>query len=153
MAVHVGHAVRLLNHALRVDEVGPALGPLRAALLRGALRLIALADRPVLVGEESEGKPELLSEGPVRLGRVERGAQDLGAGFLELWGSVTEPLALGPSARGVGLDEPPQDDPPAPEVLQLHRVPVLIGQGERRRLRAFGQHAAESSRPCASLGR
>src|SRR6266536_6275117 len=146
MGGDVRHPVRLGDPALRVDQVGPPLRVLGRRLLRGSLRLVAFAHRPVDVGEQPEREPVLLGEGPVVLGPVERDAHDLHAELLELGGSVTEPLALDRSTGGEGLGEPPQGQPPAPEVRQRDGLAILVGQGELGGRRSFGKHAGAPPR-------
>jgi hypothetical protein len=60
----------------------------------------------------------LLGERQVRLGRVEGHPEDLGVLLFEFRGSVTEPLALRRSTRGVRGHVPPQHHPPALKLRQ-----------------------------------
>jgi hypothetical protein len=82
------------------------------------LRLVELADLSIYVGEEPEGEQVPFGEAVVVVLGVERDAQDFGVQFLELGGSVTEPLSLDPSPGGVGYHVPPQHHPPTAEVGQ-----------------------------------
>ena len=151
MASHVRDPIGLPDHALGVDEVRPPLRPFRAALGRVSLRLVKLADPPILVGEEPEVEPLFPGKGPVDLRRVERRAQDDRAGPLELGGSVPEPLSL-PRSPGSGrLDEPPQDYPSPPLVREGHGNFVLVRQREVGCLGPLAQHEAESRAACATL--
>jgi hypothetical protein len=152
MALDVRDPIGPSDHAFGIDQVGSALWRSGASFLGRPLRLVGLGDGPVLVGEQPVREAVALGEGAVRLRRVERDPEDLGAGLLERWGSVTEPLALHASPGGVGADVPPQDDPAALEVLQGDRGAVLVRERERRRRSALGEHGDECTGACASLG-
>jgi hypothetical protein len=96
--------------------------------------------RPVDVREDPEREVVLLCEAQVLLGRVEGGADDLGAELLELWGSITEPLAFQRSAGGIRLHEPPEGHPVPSQVGQGEGLAVLVREREVRRVRSFREH-------------
>src|ERR687891_310092 len=60
--VDVRDPVGLPDHALGIDQVRPPLRRAGAALLGGPLRLVRLADGPILVGKEAERKAVPLGE-------------------------------------------------------------------------------------------
>jgi hypothetical protein len=105
-----------------------------------------LADTFVDVREESVGEAVPLGEGLVLLGRIEGDPEDDRIGFLELRGSVTEPLPFERSAGGIGLHVPPQDHPPAAQVGERHGCPVLIGEREVGGRDSLCQHGPGSLR-------
>ena len=121
--------VRLSDDALRIDQVRPALGARGLGFLWGPLRLVRLAHRRVDVGEEAVRETEPLGEGAVLLGgsketpsRTAFASSNSGFGH-----GTPAPLSF---SRGVGLDVPPQDDPPAAQVGHADGLAVVIRQGE-----------------------
>lgn len=114
-------------------------------------RLVPLPHAAIHVGQQPEVEALLPSERQVDLGWVEGGAKDLGAGLLELGGSIPEPLALPRSPGRGGLDEPPHHHPSSPEVGQRNRVAVLIRQGEVGGRGSLLEHEAECRPACATL--
>jgi hypothetical protein len=89
------------------------------------------------IGEEAIGEALLVGEGLVLLRRVERDADDDGVGCVELWGSITEPLAFDRSAGCGRRGVPPQHDPLSALVFQVDRAAILVGQGEAGGVVAF----------------
>jgi hypothetical protein len=79
VGANVGHLVDLGDLAFRVDQVGDALGKVRVLLVRSPLDAIGPANRTIRVGQQVE--PELLRLGKrfVFGGRIETGAENLGA--------------------------------------------------------------------------
>jgi hypothetical protein len=148
MAGDVRHAVGLDDSSLRIDDVRAALRILRIVLLGCPLRLVALTDPLIDVGEQAEGEAVLLGECLVVLGTIERSADDLDPLLLELRGSVTEPLSFSRSARGEGFGEPEQDQPLSAKVNERHWFSVLVGEGEVGSLRAFSEHDRPPSESC-----
>lgn len=140
MSGDVPDPVGLADHALRIDHVRPPLRELGRRFLWESLRLVDLTRLPVDVGQEREREALLLGKGQVVLRGVERGADQGDACFLELGGSITEPLAFLRSPGREGLGEPPQDQPSPAVVTEGDRVPVLVGEGERRGLHPFLEH-------------
>jgi len=140
MSRDVPNPVRLADHAVRIDHERPSLRVLGGGLIRVADRLVAAADVSARVGQEREGEPVLLREGPVVLDRVEGGADQVDAQRLELGGSITEPRALQRSPLGERFGEPPEHDPPAAELLQRDRPAVVVGQREGGSRRPLGEH-------------
>jgi hypothetical protein len=65
------------------------------------------------VREQGVREALLVGEGLVLVGRVEGDADDDGVGLVELWGSITEPLAFDRSARCRRRRVPPEHDPTA----------------------------------------
>ena len=88
----------------------------------------------------------LAGELRVVLGRVERRGEQLGAGFGELGGSVTEPLPLLRSAGGERLGEPPEHHPSPRQLAERNGVAVLIRQGERWCDDPLGEHGEPPGR-------
>ena len=100
MATEVLDVVDLSHHAVGVDQERFPAGdgrPVVVAWPRGAVRL---THRVVDVGQQAVREALGVREGLVLLGGVEGDADDRGVGFVELWGSVTEPLSFDRSARG-----------------------------------------------------
>jgi hypothetical protein len=137
---HVGDPVGVTDHALRVDQVGTPLRALGIPLVGMPFGLVPFRDLTALVRQETERELLILGECPIFLGSVVGDAQDLGTRSLELRGSITEPPPLRRSPGSVGLDEPPQHHPPAPEIGQGDGCAALVGQGELRRHRAISKH-------------
>ena len=140
MSLDVAHAVRLADHAVRIDQVRTSFRPLRHRLDWGALRLIEPPDDVVAVREDAEREAVLLGETMVVLDRVERGAEDLDAERFELGGSITEPLALARSPVGERFGEPPERHPAASQICQRDGFAVLIRQREVGSDVPFGKH-------------
>jgi hypothetical protein len=146
MGLDVLHPIRPPDHAFGVDEVRDPARRRGVLLIGPATDLVSRSHGPVAVGEQLEGKLELLGEGPVGLRGVEGSPEDIGVEGLKLGGSITEPLCLQPSPGGVGLDEPPQHRPSSPEIVEGHGAAQVVGQLERRRDRPFFEHGGSLSR-------
>jgi hypothetical protein len=135
------HQVCAADDALPVDQVGGAVRSPGSLLPGIPADPVPLPHRPVHVRDQEERECELLGERPVRLRRVKRRAENLGAQGFELRGSITEPLTLDPSPGRVRDDEPPQHHPSAAEVVQGYGPAEVIGQGEGGRRGSLRQHA------------
>ena len=140
MSLDVADPIRLADYAVGVDQVRPSLRPLRHRLFRRPLGLVQEPHRVVGVGEQPEGEAIFLGEPAVVLDRVEGGPEDLDAQLLELWGSITEPLALPRSPIGEGLGEPPERDPPPAQVGERDGLPFLIREREIGSGSPFREH-------------
>ena len=138
----------LAGRHLRVElEDAPFLvDQARHPLRRACRRVVGGAERdaetPVRVAEQREGEGELLREGGVVGGRVEAGAENRGVQLLEVADSITESVALGGSAGGVGFREEPEQHLPPAEVPERDRSAVARGGGEIRGGIAGLQHDA-----------
>ena len=153
MAAEVLHVVDLAHHAVGVDQERPPAGdgcPVVIGPPRGAVRL---PYRMVDVGEQAVREALGVGEGLVLLGGVEGDADDRRVGFLELWGSVTEPLPFDRSAGCRCRRVPPEHDPTAGEVSKGDVLAVLIGHGERRGAVSFGDCHVCFSLSGAGVGR
>lgn len=125
VCVDVADLVTLRDHALGIDEVAE---PLREVDLLGARipRLVGDPDLLVDVGEQPEREVELVAEGAVGVGGVERDPEDDAPEGLELVGLVTQALAFDRSAGGVGHRIPPQQHPAPAQVGEAYRVAVVV---------------------------
>ena len=144
--VHVFDLVRLGDDAFGIDEV--AVAPREVHLL-GA-RCSSLVRHPDLlrnVGQQPEREVELVAEGTVGLGRVERDPEDLAIEPLELWGLITQALALNRSTGRVGHRVPPQQHPSTPQIREPHGIAIVVDN--RLELGCFhpgGQHGPDDTR-------
>lgn len=141
MPLDVAHPIRLLDHAVGIDQVGASLRPLRHRLDRRAFRLVQFPHDVVRIREQAERETVFLGEATVVLDGVEGRAEDLGAELCELGGSITEPLALARSAGGECFWEPPEHDPSPAKVRERDGLAVLIREREVGRGRTFREHA------------
>ena len=140
MRIHVCDLVALGDDAVGINQVAVALG--EAHLLgAGCSSLVRHPDLLRDVGEQPEREVELVAKRPVRVGVVERRAEDDAVQLVELGGLVTQALSLDRSARGVGHRVPPQQDPVAPQTRQRDGLAVLVGQFEVRCGRSLSEHA------------
>jgi hypothetical protein len=83
----------------------------RVRLIGTALDAVRVTGDAVHIGEQAEAELFVGREGLVVVWSVERGSDDRGTEFGELWASVTEALAFTRSTAGRRLWVPPQDDP------------------------------------------
>ena len=127
------HVVHLGDHAVWVDQVREPLGELRILLVGAALDAVRTTDGAVDVAQQREVEALLLRELEVLGGGVEAGAEDLGAGFGELWASITEALPFTRSARRRCFGEPPQHDPRTAQVGEMDGIAGLVREREVRR--------------------
>ena len=148
--------VPFLDPACRVDHHTDAL----RALGRVDVGAVRGADRPVGVADQWEVEAELLGEGLVRGGGIERDAQDDGALRVVVGLEVAEPATFGRSARVVGLRVEPQDDLLPFQLGQRDRLSGVIAAHELGRSVARFEHVASlfrvmssaASRPADSAG-
>ena len=99
------------------------------------------------VGDEAELEVLSLPERLVRGRRVVGNSDDLGAGSVELWGSITEPLTFNRSAGGVCDREPPKDGPSAAQVGVGEGLAILVGDSELGGGVAGVEHEGDSGAP------
>jgi hypothetical protein len=100
----VDHRVGPHHAAIGAEQVRDAARPVRVVGIAGAVRL----QRAPGVAQQPERQAVLLRERLVLLDGVEARAEDDRAVLLEVAGSITEPVALDRSTRGVGLGVEPQ---------------------------------------------
>ena len=96
--VYLGQSVGDLP--IFIDDIAYAVGIARVGRIAGA---VCQADAAVGVREQQERVVELLGEGLVLVLGVETYAEDFGTLVVELLDSVTEPISLNRSTRGIGL--------------------------------------------------
>ncbi len=137
--------VRAADHAVRVDQERVSVGVVDVGSA-GPDDAVCRADRSVDIGQQGKGKSLDITEGPVFFRGVERRAGDGAVAVGKRFGTVTQCLALQRSTGCGGLRVPPQEQPTTAVVEQRHRVPVLIGQGERWRRGSRGQHGCNVAR-------
>ena len=125
--------------AVLVEEEGGAQDADRGAAVAGLLPpgAPAVHDGVVGVGQEGEAQAVLVAEPLVAGGVVGGDADHRDAGGLEAGQVVVELAGLLGAARGVVGRVEVDEHLAALEVVQRHRVAVLVGQGERRRLGAL----------------
>lgn len=114
MRPHISYLPGTGDLALRANEIGHPAGPVLVLVVRWARRFPRLAHLVGRVRNQAELEILGFAELPLCLGRVVGDPDDLGAGLVELWGSITEPLAFEASARGIGDRVPPEDGPLTP---------------------------------------
>jgi hypothetical protein len=130
--------VPFLDSAVLVDhdaDARSALGGVDVGAVRGA-------DRPVGIADQREVEVELLGEGLVLGGAIERRAEDDGSLGVVVGLEVAEPATFGRSARGVGLRIEPEDDLLPLQLGQRDRLPRVIAAGELRGFVAGLEHVA-----------
>ena len=137
--VDVADLVRLADHAVRVDEVRDPLGEVDLVTSRATCAVLD-TDLFVVVREQTEREVELVAEGSVGFGRVERDPEDLAIERLELLGLITQALSLNRSTGGISLRIPPQQDPTPALVGEPDGAALLIGHVEVGSGSAFGEH-------------
>ena len=148
MRADIGDLVDLGHDSLGIDQERDPLREVGILLVRTFFGAVQVTDGAVDVAQQREVEALLLAELEVLGGRVETGAEDLGVRLGELWASITEALAFTRSARRRGLGIPPQHDPGALLVLEVHGVARFVGKGEVRGDVSYGDHQlATSIRP------
>ena len=133
-------------HDLRlwVDEIGDASGPVLVFVIRGTGGSPEFTHLVSRVRDQAEVEVLALAEGLLRGDGVVGDPDYLGAGLVELWGSITEPLAFECSAGGVGHRVPPEDGPLAAEISVAERLAVLVDDRELGYSVAGGEHKLDS---------
>jgi hypothetical protein len=123
----VGDLVDLHDPAVGPDQERDALGITRLGRVIDVVRrrggLLRVAEEPVRVGES-------LGERAVRLDGIEADPEDDAVLGLEVAGSITEPVALARSTRGIGQRVVPEEDVRPAERGQRHRRAVVGRQLE-----------------------
>lgn len=127
MAGDVGDGVHPPHAAIGSDEERDAL---RVAGVVGVVGVVEGRRDLAGIAQQPERVGELLGEGAVGRDVVEADPQDLAVACGEVAGSITEPVALDRSTRGVGLRVEPQEHVRAREVREADRGPVVRGQLE-----------------------
>jgi hypothetical protein len=140
MAGGVGHVVDLADDPVRVDEERAPPREVAVLLVRALQDAVGLADGAVLVGQQPVREALCVGELLVVGRRVERRPDDDRIVRLELRASITEAPALDRSTGRGRLRVPPQHDPTTGQVGRREVLPVLVGEGEGRRGRAFTEH-------------
>lgn len=140
MAGRVGDPIGAADHAVGIDQVADPERVGLALVARRTFGVVRLADGAFGVAQQWEREVELLREGPVAIGRVERRTEDPAVGTLEVVGLITQTLSLERSTRRVGLRIPPQQYPAAAQVLQFDHVAAVVGQREVGGGVVDGQH-------------
>lgn len=111
-------------------------------MVRRSRRPPCLAHGARRVRDQPEVEVLAFAERLLGVGRVVGDADYLGARLVELWGSITEPLAFEASARGIRDGVPPQDGPLAAEVRVAEGFAVLVGHRELGRGVTWSEHEA-----------
>ncbi len=151
--VYLGQSVGDLP--IFIDDIAYAVGIARVGRIAGA---VCQADAAVGVREQQERVVELLGEGLVLVLGVETYAEDFGALVVEFLDSVTEPISLNRSTRGIGLWIEPEYDLFTTELGELDGRAVVRAYFKIRRLGSGIQHeiitpsAVESGKLCRSAG-
>ena len=127
-----------LDPAIRVDHHADACRAFGGV----DVRAVGGADLPVGVADQREVEVELLGEGLVLGGAVERRAEDDGALGIVVGLEVAEPATFRRSARRVGLRVEPQHDLLALQLGQRDRLSRVIATGEVWRFVAGLEHIA-----------
>lgn len=128
--LHLG--LDLVDGAILINKVGGPVGAFvfPAHELLGTPHAVGGEHIVALVAQHGEGEVVFLHKLLLFLRRISADADDLNAPLRILPEFITESLALGDSAGGIGLGEEPQDQFPALEVAQGHRLSIGIGEGE-----------------------
>lgn len=125
------------NLPLLVDQVRDALGVSGADILAGS---IGEAELSIGVAEQRKREVELLRKRCVLLGSVEARAEDRDILCCEFGGSVTEPLSLDRSTRGIGLRVEPEQHFLAPQATERDGRSIVRRNVKIGRFRSSLQH-------------
>ena len=99
VAGRILYVIGLADRARWIDQETVARRKIRVRLIWRFRGAVQGADGSVAVGEQRVRELVLLLELLVISGRVERNAENAAIGSCELWGSITESLALTRSTR------------------------------------------------------
>ena len=152
MGLDVLHLPCRLHLGLGTNQVRDPTGPVLVLVVVRSDDSEDLADLAVGVGDQPELEVLAIAKRLLCRRGVVRDTENLSARLLELWSSITEPLAFERSARAVRDGVPPQDGPLASQVRIGEGLTVLVRYGKARDGVTDGEHDADSYLSCPPPG-